>query len=125
MMRTDELTSKEMYRLVMEAYAEFYLGSGWLFRRIKEYLNPFGKFNWMIPSLTKLIKQGILGGLGMLYSQGITSNVISDELKDEENLMVNINAEYQNLAHIYSKETPPVDVNISKRKILKVSQIET
>lgn len=125
MMRTEQLSSKELQNLVAEAYAEFYLGSGWIVKHAKEYLNPLGKFNWMIPSMGKLIKQGILGGLGMLYSQGITSKVISDELKDEENLMVDINADYQNLAHIYSKETPPVDVNISKRKILKAGQIET
>jgi radical SAM superfamily enzyme YgiQ (UPF0313 family) len=90
MMGTPELTSKEMYRLVAEAYAAFYL-KGWLLRRAKEYLNPFGKFNWMLNCVGRLIKQGILGGLSMLYSQGITTKVISDELKSKEDLMKDIN----------------------------------
>ncbi|MEJ2294201.1 MAG: radical SAM protein, partial [Candidatus Lokiarchaeota archaeon] len=94
MMKTEQLNNKEMQKLVAEAYAEFYLASGWLIKHAKEYMNPFGKFNWMIPSMTKLIKQGILGGLGMLYSQGITSKIVSDELKDTDNLMVNINSFY-------------------------------
>ncbi|HUW89490.1 MAG TPA: radical SAM protein [Candidatus Nanopelagicaceae bacterium] len=86
MMRTEELTSKEFLQLVAEAYASFYL-KGWLLRRAKEYLNPFGKFNWMMSSLVRLIKQGVLGGLGMLYSQGITTKVISKELKNKVDLM--------------------------------------
>ncbi|MBY9015504.1 MAG: radical SAM protein [Candidatus Lokiarchaeota archaeon] len=86
MMRTEELTSKEFLQLVAEAYASFYL-KGWLLRRAKEYLNPFGKFNWMLSSLLRLIKQGVLGGLGMLYSQGITTKVISKELKNKVDLM--------------------------------------
>jgi radical SAM superfamily enzyme YgiQ (UPF0313 family) len=95
MMRTEQLTSKEMYNLVAEAYAEFYLASGWLIRRGKEYLNPFGKFNWMVNSMGRLIKQGILGGLGMLHTQGITTNVISEELKNTKDLMNEFNENYQ------------------------------
>jgi len=89
MMRTEELSSKDFLQLVAEAYAAFYLRS-WIIRRAKEYLNPFGKFNWMTSCLGRLIKQGILGGLGMLYSQGITTKVISDELKNTQELMKNI-----------------------------------
>jgi hypothetical protein len=125
MMRTEQLTSREMQKLVAEAYAEFYLSSGWFSRRAKEYLNPFGKFNWMIPSMGKLIKQGILGGLGMLYTQGITPKIISEELKDTKNLMVDINSKYENLPHIYSKEITPIGIDIYKRKKVKTGQIET
>jgi len=125
MMRTEQLTSREMQKLVAEAYAEFYLDSGWFSRRAKEYLNPFGKFNWMIPSIGKLAKQGILGGLGMLYTQGITPKIISEELKDETNLMVDINSEYENLAHAYTKKTAPAEINIVKQKAAKTGQIET
>jgi anaerobic magnesium-protoporphyrin IX monomethyl ester cyclase len=125
MMRTEQLTSREMQKLVAEAYAEFYLSSGWFWRRAKEYLNPFGKFNWMIPSMNKLIKQGILGGLGMLYTQGITPKIISEELKDTKSLMVDINSKYENLPHIYSKEIIPVEIDIYKRKKVKTGQIET
>ncbi|MBY8987487.1 MAG: radical SAM protein, partial [Candidatus Lokiarchaeota archaeon] len=97
MMGTPELTSVEMYRLVAEAYAAFYL-KGWLIRRAKEYLNPFGKFNWMLSCLGRLVKQGILGGLSMLYSQGITTKVISDELKNKKELMKDINVSIQETA---------------------------
>jgi radical SAM superfamily enzyme YgiQ (UPF0313 family) len=97
MMGTPELTSKEMYRLVAEAYAAFYL-KGWLIRRAKEYLNPFGKFNWMLSCLGRLVKQGVLGGLSMFYSQGITTKVISDELKNKKELMKDINLSVQETA---------------------------
>jgi hypothetical protein len=53
-------------------------------------MNPFGKFNWMLSCMHRLIKQGVLGGLGMLYTQGITTRVISDELRDPEELMKDI-----------------------------------
>jgi anaerobic magnesium-protoporphyrin IX monomethyl ester cyclase len=94
MMKTPQLSSKEMYRLVAEGYAAFYL-KGWLLRRAKEYLNPIGKFNWMLNCMGRLIKQGILGGLSMLYSQGITSKVISKELKNKKELMKDINLSVQ------------------------------
>ena len=100
MMGTPELTSKEMYRLVAEAYAAFYL-KGWLIRRAKEYLNPFGKFNWMLSCLGRLVKQGVLGGLGMFYSQGITTKVISEELKNTAELMKDI--------------TPPIEITTAKK----------
>lgn len=87
MMKTEQLTVNEMYELVAEAYAEFYLNSGWLKKRGKEYLNPFGKFNWMLNCMTRLIKQGILGGLGMLHTQGITRKMVSKELKNKKELM--------------------------------------
>jgi hypothetical protein len=45
----------------------------------------------MLGSLGRLVKQGILGGLGMLYSQGITTKIISDELKNKVELMKDIN----------------------------------
>ncbi|NHJ20457.1 MAG: radical SAM protein [Candidatus Lokiarchaeota archaeon] len=94
MMGTPDLTSKEMYRLVAEGYAAFYL-KGWILKRAKEYLNPVGKFNWMFNCMGRLIKQGILGGLSMLYSQGITTKVISKELKNKKELMKDINFSVQ------------------------------
>ncbi|MFX0177300.1 MAG: B12-binding domain-containing radical SAM protein [Candidatus Hodarchaeota archaeon] len=94
MLRTEDLTTIEMYQLVAEAYASFYL-KGWLLKRAKEYLNPFGKFNWMLSCMGRLIKQGIMGGLGMLYTQGITTDVISEELKNKKELMKDINKDYQ------------------------------
>jgi len=89
MMRTEELSSKDFLQLVAEAYAAFYLRS-WIIRRAKEYMNPFGKFNWMFSCLGRLVKQGVLGGLSMFYSQGITTKVISDELKNTKELMKDI-----------------------------------
>ncbi|MBD3253961.1 MAG: radical SAM protein [Candidatus Lokiarchaeota archaeon] len=85
MMRTEQLSNIELYRLVAEAYAYYYMDRTWLKNRAKEYLNPFGKFNWMLNSIFRLIKQGVKGGTGMLFSQGITTSVISDELKELDN----------------------------------------
>ncbi|MFX0009841.1 MAG: B12-binding domain-containing radical SAM protein, partial [Candidatus Hermodarchaeota archaeon] len=90
MMRTDELTSKEIYKLVVEAYAAFYM-KGWLPRRAMEYLNPFSNFNWMLKNMGNLIKQMIFGGVEMLYSQGITPKEISEELKNKMELMKDVN----------------------------------
>lgn len=103
MMGTPELSSKEMYRLVAEGYAAFYL-KGWLLRRAKEYLNPFGKFNWMLNCIGRLVKQGVLGGLSMLYSQGITTKVISDELKNKKELMQDLNQPIQRSGTMYSQQ---------------------
>ena len=47
MMRTEQLTTNEIYQLVGEAYSAYYLSKGWLRMLIKRYTNPFGKFNWM------------------------------------------------------------------------------
>ena len=81
MMRTDQLTYIEMWKLVLEAYAAYYFDGDWIKARTMEYLNPFGKFNWMFNSLPRLLKQGIMGGVGMLHNQGVTHKIISKELK--------------------------------------------
>jgi len=81
MMRTEQLTYVEMFRLVAEAYAAYYLDGDWQRDRMKEYLNPFGRFNWMLKSMHRLVKQGVKGGISMLHSQGITHSIISEELK--------------------------------------------
>ena len=85
MMRTEQLTNIEMYRLVMESYAYYYLDGDWIRRRIKEYLNPFGKFNWMLKCIFRLGTQGIKGGVTMLHNMGATHRIISDELKQMDN----------------------------------------
>jgi anaerobic magnesium-protoporphyrin IX monomethyl ester cyclase len=81
MMGTEQLTNIEIYQLVAEAYAYFYLGMDWIKRRAKEYLNPFGKFNWMFKNMVGLIGQGLKEGAGMLLNNGITRKAISNELK--------------------------------------------
>jgi radical SAM superfamily enzyme YgiQ (UPF0313 family) len=116
MMGTPELSSKEMYRLVAEAYAAFYL-KGWLLRRAKEYLNPFGKFNWMLNCIGRLVKQGVLGGLSMFYSQGITTKVISDELKNKKELMQDLNQSIQRSAAGNSQQI--LEIKTLKREIIK------
>ncbi|MFW9899379.1 MAG: B12-binding domain-containing radical SAM protein [Candidatus Thorarchaeota archaeon] len=90
MMKTEQLTNIEMYRLVAEAYSYYYLDSGWLRRRIKEYLNPFGKFNWMLNCIFRLCKQGIKGGVTMLHTNGMSHQIVSDELRQMKNHKENI-----------------------------------
>jgi radical SAM superfamily enzyme YgiQ (UPF0313 family) len=82
MMKTDEISAKEMYKLVVEAYSSYYLGAQWLKTSIKRYLNPFGKYNWMSYMIPNFIRQFIGGGLKMLRSQGISSSRVSEELKE-------------------------------------------
>jgi radical SAM superfamily enzyme YgiQ (UPF0313 family) len=82
MLRTEQLSNVDLYHLVAEAYASYYLDGDWIKARAKQYLNPFGKFNWMLPSMFRLIQQGIKGGYGMLHTQGIQSSIISSQLKN-------------------------------------------
>jgi radical SAM superfamily enzyme YgiQ (UPF0313 family) len=80
MMGTDELTSKEIYRLVGEAYAAYYLNGEYLKFAAKRYFNPFGKFKWMLNNIPKFAKTVIRSGYEMLHTQGISGSLISDEL---------------------------------------------
>jgi len=82
MMRTEQLTNIEIYRLVAEAYSAYYLSKGWLKMLIKRYFNPFGKFNWMLSNVPKFIKTVIVSGLDMLRTMGMTRDILSDEMKE-------------------------------------------
>ena len=82
MMRTEELTTNEIYQLVGEAYSAYYLSKGWLGMLIKRYTNPFGKFNWMGRNVPRFAKTVIKSGNDMLHSMGMSRSIISDELKE-------------------------------------------
>ncbi len=81
MMRTEQLTNNEIYKLVGEAYSAYYLSKGWLGMLIKRYINPFGKFNWMGRNIPRFAKTVIKSGVDMLHSMGMTKDIISDEMK--------------------------------------------
>jgi radical SAM superfamily enzyme YgiQ (UPF0313 family) len=81
MMRTEQLTSNQIYQLVGEAYSAYYLSKGWLKMLIKRYTNPFGEFNWMGRNIPRFAKTVIKSGLDMLHSMGMTKDIISDEMK--------------------------------------------
>jgi len=83
MMRTDQLSSLEIYRLVAEAYSAYYLSKkSWLKMLLKRYFNPFGKFNWMSGNIPRFAKTVIVNGLDMFHSMGMTHSIISDEMKE-------------------------------------------
>jgi radical SAM superfamily enzyme YgiQ (UPF0313 family) len=82
MMRTEQLTTNEMFHLVAEAYSAYYLSKGWLKMLIKRYLNPIGKFNWMGRNVPRFAKTAIVSGLDMLHSMGMTRDILSDEMKE-------------------------------------------
>ncbi len=87
MMRTEQLTSREMYRLVAEAYAAYYLAGGWVTggwvkSLAKRYLNPFGEFNWMGRSIPRFVKTCIVSGLEMFHNMGMTNSTMSDEMRE-------------------------------------------
>lgn len=81
MMRTEQLTSNDMYRLVGEAYSAYYL-RGWIKSQAKRYMNPFGKFGWMAKNLPRFFKTVVMSGLEMLHNMGMTSSMISEELEE-------------------------------------------
>ena len=82
MMRTEQLTTNEMFQLVAEAYSAYYLSKGWFKMLIKRYIDPFGKFNWMIKNIPQFAKTVIVSGMEMLHSMGMTQSIISDEMKE-------------------------------------------
>jgi hypothetical protein len=83
MMRTEQLSSIEIYRLVAEAYSAYYLcKKSWLKMLLKRYINPFGKFNWMMGNIPRFAKTVIVSGLDMLHSMGMTHSIISDEMNE-------------------------------------------
>ncbi|UCC18396.1 MAG: radical SAM protein [Promethearchaeota archaeon] len=82
MMRTEQLTANEIYKLVGEAYSAYYLSKGWLRMLIKRYTNPFGKFNWMGRNIPRFAKTVIKSGRDMLQSMGMNQSIISDEMKE-------------------------------------------
>ena len=85
MMRTEQLSNIEIYRLVAEAYTSYYFGSDYLMDLAKRYLKPFGKWNWMLSQVPRFIKTVINEGYKMFMTQGMTRKVISEELKDLRN----------------------------------------
>jgi len=82
MMKTEQLSSRDMYRLVVEAYSAYYLSKGWFKMLIKRYTNPFGNSNWMLRNIPKFAKNVIVSGLDMLHTMGMTKSIISDEMKE-------------------------------------------
>ena len=83
MMRTEQLSTIEIYRLVAEAYSAYYLSKkSWLKMVLKRYINPFGKFNWMLDNIHQFAKTVIVSGLDMLHSMGMTHSIISDEMNE-------------------------------------------
>lgn len=94
MMSTEQLSSKNIYRLVGEAYASYY--SIWYLKEMaKRYFNIFGNFSWMLKALPKFIKSVLLEGSKMLSTQGISGELVSDELKEMDSLNGSINPEYR------------------------------
>jgi len=83
MMRTEQLSTIEIFRLVAEAYSAYYLSKkSWLKMGLKRYINPFGKFNWMLGNIHQFAKTVIVSGLEMLHSMGMTHSIISDEMNE-------------------------------------------
>ncbi len=81
MMSTDQINSREMYRLVGEAYAAYYLYKyDWVKIMAKRYCNPFSKFNWMAHRIPKFAKTVIKSGYGMFHTQGISTSALSKDM---------------------------------------------
>jgi len=82
MMRTEQLTSNELYRLVGEAYSAYYLSKGWAKMMVMRSINPFGEFNWMTRNIPRFIKTVGKTAVDMFRSMGVTQSLISDEMKE-------------------------------------------
>lgn len=84
MMRTDQLSSEEIDQLVKEAYSYYYLDGEYIKLRAKQFLNPFGPYNWLLKRIHKVIKQFLFGGGKMLQGSGMSKSIISEELKNTQ-----------------------------------------
>ncbi len=82
MMRTEQLTSNELYRLVGEAYSAYYLSKGWAKMMIMRSINIFGEYNWMTRNIPRFIKTVAVSAVDMFLSMGMNQSLISDELKE-------------------------------------------
>ncbi|HUY01223.1 MAG TPA: radical SAM protein [Candidatus Deferrimicrobium sp.] len=102
MMRTEQLSAQEIDKLVKEAYAAYYMWGGDYLKQIAmRYLNPFSKFKWLIKRIPKVIRSFLIGGGMMLHEQGVSEDIISDELK-------NMTLKKIVTAKQMKQETPPV-----------------
>ncbi|MHA1732747.1 MAG: radical SAM protein [Promethearchaeota archaeon] len=81
MMRTDELTDWEIYGLVAEAYAAFFLNASWPLKKLYNYSKPWGKMRWFLPMLAPFVKQYVMSGRDMFRTQGIHLGIVSDEYR--------------------------------------------
>jgi len=120
MMRTEQLTSRDMYRLVAEAYSAYYLSKGWFKMLLKRYTNPFGEFNWMIKNIPRFAKTVIVSGLDMLHSMGMTKSIVSDELREFMNQREEIKTVSINKPKITEQEK---NVTILAKKEIKSVKI--
>ena len=120
MMRTEQLTTNEIYRLVGEAYSAYYLSKGWLRMLIKRYTNPFGKFNWMGRNIPRFAKTVIKSGRDMLQSMGMTQSIISDELKEYMEQGININSLIKEKSENFDKVIDGVTFNKKSHKPVKI-----
>lgn len=120
MMRTEQLTAKDMYRLTAEAYSAYYL-TGWLKFQAKRYMNPFGKFGWMAKNLPRFLKTVVMNGLEMLHNMGMTSSIISEELNDimsQGNIEEILN---QNKIKKPEEKTENVKISLKSRKAAEIA----
>ena len=120
MMRTEQLTAKDMYRLTAEAYSAYYL-TGWLKYQAKRYMNPFGKFGWMAKNLPRFLKTVVMNGLEMLHNMGMTSSIISEELND---IMTQGNIEEilnKNKTKKPEEKTENVKISLKSRKTAEIA----
>ncbi len=83
MMGTEELSAEEIGDLVKEAYAAYYMWGGDYLKQVAmRYLNPFSKFKWLLRRIPKVIRTFLIGGGMMLHEQGVSEDIVSDELKN-------------------------------------------
>ncbi|MHA1315696.1 MAG: B12-binding domain-containing radical SAM protein [Candidatus Helarchaeota archaeon] len=83
MMRTEELSSEEIYELVKEAYAAYYLQQDFVEMLLDRFVhNPPPQFEWAVPIVPQFFKTIMMSGGKMLSGQGVRLKNISKEFKE-------------------------------------------
>ncbi|MFX1451619.1 MAG: B12-binding domain-containing radical SAM protein [Promethearchaeota archaeon] len=82
MMRTEQLSSKDIFQLVKEAYAAYYLDSDYAKLVLKKFINPSSEYKLNILRIFRTLVKFMWNGKKMFSSCGITTASISDEFKN-------------------------------------------
>ena len=92
MMRTEQLSSKEIFQLVKEAYAAFYLDSDYTKLFVKKFLDPSFVYKLNVLRIFRTLVKVMGEGKKMFSSYGISTASISDEFK---NMKLNRKIDFQ------------------------------
>ncbi|MHA1340094.1 MAG: B12-binding domain-containing radical SAM protein [Promethearchaeota archaeon] len=121
MLRTNKLSNIELYELVGEAYAKFYINISYIKKMLYKLLfNP--KFRWFYKFTLKWIKQFIFGGWGMFRSQGISTRFLKEPYSKKYYRLANLKKQKKYSKHVFTR--PHIEINYKRSPINNYNRIK-